>query len=152
MTATRGRRGDAGGSFTIFEPGSEWPKTYLYTLMAFTVANAAIFVLDATVWLGGVKAVTLYNGLVEYFGGAAPFSLLKAALVSETWRLVMLLSERIRMRIRESGREEGREEERRRNAEEQLRNTEELNRWYARLQQAQDKGVEFSEPPPWEKP
>ena len=124
----------------LFEPDSGWPNTYLLILGLFAVVNAATFILEATLWEGRVDMVVYYHNLVNHFGGAAAFSILKAALATEAWRLTMLWSERIRYKLRKQGREEGRDEAR-----------EESRVWYERMQAARERGEEFNEPPPWQK-
>ena len=137
----------ANGTSSPFPHDSTWTDTYLLVLGIFTVANAVIFILDTTLWQGSSFVVAYYNNLVGYFGGAAPFSILAAALVTAAWRSYMLKSERIRQHIFESGRKKGREEQ-----EEELQKQEVENRvWYARMRDALERGEDFDEPPPWEK-
>lgn len=135
-------------SYRLFEPNSGWPNTYLLMLGLFAVGNAATFTLDATLWHGRTDMVVYYHNLVDYFGGAAAFSVLKAALATEAWRLTMLWSERIRYRLREQGRKEGRQVGREEGREEQAR---EDSEWYERMQTAIRRGEDFDEPPPWER-
>ena len=134
----------ANGPTSPFPQDSTWTDTYLLVLGIFTAANVVIFILDAVLWQGGSNVVAYYNNLVAYFGGAAPFSILIAALVTAAWRSYMLKSERIRQYIYQSGREEGQKEERQKQESE--------NRaWYARQQAALERGEDFDEPPPWER-
>ena len=136
----------ANGPSSPFPQDSTWTDTYLLVLGIFTAANVVIFILDAVLWQGNSIVVAYYNNLVNYFGGAAPFSILIAALVTAAWRSYMLKSERIRQHIFETGRKKEREEQ-----EEERRKQEVENRvWYARQQAALERGEDFDEPPPWE--
>ena len=72
----------ANGASSPFPQDSTWTDTYLLVLGVFTVANAIIFILDTTLWQSGSHVVGYYNRLVGYFGGAAPFSILIAALIT----------------------------------------------------------------------
>ena len=144
----------ANGTSSPFPHDSTWTDTYLLVLGIFTVANAVIFILDTTLWQGSSIVVAYYNNLVGYFGGAAPFSILAAALVTAAWRSYMLKSERIRQHIFESGRKKEREEqeaERRKQEEERQKQEAENKVWYARMRDALERGEDFDEPPPWEK-
>lgn len=142
----------ANGASSPFPQDSTWTDTYLLVLGVLAAANVAIYTLDTTLWQGGVTVVAYYNNLVDYFGGAAPFSILAAALVTAAWRSFMLKSERVRQHIYQrghdeglvEGREEGREEERRKQEDEN-------NAWYERMRAAVERGEEFNEPPPWQR-
>ena len=127
----------------LFEPDSGWPNTYLLMLGLFTVVNVTMFTLDTNLWQGSVNMVVYYHTLVDYFGGAAPFSILKAVLATEGWRSIMLLSERIRYRLRQEGREEGLEQGREEQANED-------RAWYKRMRNAIERGEDFDEPLPVE--
>ena len=137
----------ANGPSSPFPQDSTWTDTYLLVLGIFTAANVVVFILDATLWQGSSIVVAYYNNLVDYFGGAAPFSILIAALVTAAWRSFMLKSERIRQHIFERGHEEGivqgREEERQKQESEN-------NAWYERMRTALERGENFDEPPPWQ--
>ena len=147
-------------SYGLFEPNSGWPNTYLLILGLFAIANAATFTLDATLWQGRMDVIVYYHSLVKFFGGAAAFSVLKAALATEAWRLTMLWSERIRYKLRQQGREEGRQEGRHEGRQEgrhegrhegRQESREESRVWYERMQAAHERGEDFDEPPPWKK-
>lgn len=129
----------------IFIRESRWPPTYFTILGVVTAANAGLFVMDTIVWYGSVGAMVWYYSFVEYFGGAASFSILKAALATEGWRLVMLLSERIRKRLIHQGYQEGHEKGR---IEERQKYVREIAAWYERQQKAIERGEDFDEPPP----
>ena len=107
-------------------------------------ASLVIFILDAALWQGGSNVVAYYNNLVDYFGGAAPFSILFAALVTAGWRSFMLKSERIRKHLIQQGHEEGVEEGRRQQARED-------KAYVERMRAAFERGEDFDEPPPWER-
>lgn len=146
----------ANGASSPFPQDSTWTDTYLLVLGIFTVANAVIFTLDTTLWHGGVAVVAYYNNLVDYFGGAAPFSILAAALATAAWRSFMLKSERVRQHIYQrgiaEGREEGREEGIAEGREEERRKQEsDNNAWYERMRAAIERGEDFDEPPPWQR-
>ena len=130
----------ANGPSSPFPQDATWTDTYLLVLGIFTAANVVVFILDAALWQGSSIVVAYYNNLVDYFGGAAPFSILIAALVTAAWRSYMLKSERIRQYIFERGREKEREEQKVEN-----------RAWYERQQAALKRGEEFDEPPPWER-
>ena len=134
----------ANGPSSPFPHDSTWTDTYLLVLGIFTGANVVIFILDAALWQGGSNVVAYYNNLVDYFGGAAPFSILFAALVTAGWRSFMLKSERIRKHLIQQGHEEGVEEGRRQQARED-------KAYVERMRAAFERGEDFDEPPPWER-
>ena len=142
----------ANGASSPFPQDSTWTDTYLIVLGILTVANAVIFTLDTTLWQGGATVVAYYNNMVDYFGGAAPFSILTAALVTAAWRSIMLKSERIRQHLYQRGREDGIAEGREEGIVEGRRAQEsENNAWYERMRTALERGEDFDEPPPWQK-
>ena len=134
----------ANGPSSPFPQDSTWTDTYLLVLGIFTGANVALFILDATLWQGGSNVVAYYSNLVDYFGGAAPFSILIAALVTAAWRFFMLKSERIRQHLYQRGREDGVEEGRKQQARED-------KAYMERMRDALERGEDFDEPPPWER-
>ena len=142
----------ANGASSPFPQDSTWTDTYLLVLGMLAAANAVIFTLDTALWQGGVTVVAYYNNLVDYFGGAAPFSILAAALVTAAWRSFMLKSERIRQHLYQRGREEGIAEGREEGiAAERQKQEIENNAWYERMRTALKRGEDFNEPPPWQK-
>ena len=142
----------ANGPSSPFPQDSTWTDTYLLVLGIFTGANVVIFILDAALWQGGSNVVAYYNNLVDYFGGAAPFSILFAALVTAAWRSVMLRSERIRKHLIQQGHEEGVEEGRKVGiAEGREQQAREDKAYVERMRAAFERGENFDEPPPWER-
>ena len=124
----------------LFEPDSGWPNTYLLIRGLFAIANAATFTMDTTLRHGRIDVVVYYHSLVKHFGGAAALSILKAAPVTEGWRLTMLWSEKIRYKLRQEARKEGREEQ-----------AKEDSAWYERMKATHERGEDFNEPPPWQR-
>jgi hypothetical protein len=95
--------------------------------------------------------------------GIAPVSVLLAVFLTEAWRIMALLSEKLRDRIRDQGRAEAssdwrkwfdRYEEARRNEKlrDRIRNqgraeaSSDWRKWFDRYEEA--RGVPFNEPPP----
>ena len=150
----------ANGPSSPFPQDSTWTDTYLLVLGIFTAANVVIIILDATLWQGSSNVVAYYNNLVDYFGGAAPFSILIAALITAAWRFFMLKSERIRQYLIQQGREEGVEEGRKVGiaegrevgiAEGREQQAREDKAYVERMRAAFERGEDFDEPPPWER-
>ena len=142
----------ANGPSSPFPQDSTWTDTYLLVLGIFTGANVVIFILDAALWQGSSNVVAYYNNLVDYFGGAAPFSILIAALVTAAWRSFMLKSERIRKHLIQQGHEEGVEKGRKVGiAEGREQQAREDKAYVERMRDALERGEDFDEPPPWER-
>ena len=70
-------------------------------------------------------------------GGIAPISVLLAVFLTEVWRIMALLSEKLRDRIRNQGRAEG-----------QALESSRWREWFNRYEEARRKGEPFNEPPP----
>ena len=73
--------------------------------------------------------------------GIAPVSVLLAVFLTEVWRIMALLSEKLRDRIRNQGRAEGL-------SEGQALASSRWRDWFNRYEEARRKGEPFNEPPP----
>lgn len=60
------------GAHSPFPQDSTWTDTYLLILGIFAIVNVGIFILDMTLWQGGLNVIAFYNRLVDYFGALLP--------------------------------------------------------------------------------
>ncbi|MCY4580843.1 MAG: hypothetical protein OXD31_17585, partial [Chloroflexi bacterium] len=90
-------------------------------------------VLEEFVWNGRIGFAVKALAVAGHGGGIAPVSALLAVFLTEAWRSMALLSEKLRDRIRNQGRVE---------------ESSKWRDWFERYEAARRKGEPFDEPPP----
>lgn len=143
----RGGQGIVHDAAALFPEG--WRTAYLVILGLLLAAGLGLAVLEEFVWNGRIGTVVKLLVVVRHGGGIAPVSALLAVFLTEAWRSMALLSEKLRDRIRNQGRALGREEglvEGR--VEGRLEAASKWQAWFQRYEEARRKGEPFNEPPP----
>ena len=130
----RGGRSVVQDAVALFPDG--WRTAYLVILGLLLAAGLGLAVLEEFVWNGRIGPVVKVLAVVEHGGGIAPVSVLLAVFLTEGWRIMALLSEKLRDRIRNQGRGWAREA------------SSEWRKWLDRYEKARRKGEPFDEPPP----
>ena len=125
------RRSAVQEAVALFPEG--WRTAYLVILGLLLSAGLGLAVLEEFVWNGRIGYVVKALAVVRHGGGIAPVSALLAVFLTEAWRIMALLSEKLRDRIRNQGRVEA---------------TSEWRKWLDRYEEARRKGEPFDEPPP----
>ena len=131
----RGDRSAVQEAVALFPEG--WRTAYLVILGMLLGVGLGIAVLEEFLWHGRIGFVVKVLAVSGHGGGIAPVSVLLAVFLTEAWRSMALLSEKLRDRIRNQGRVEGRVE-----ASSRWRD------WFDRYEEARRKGEPFEEPPP----
>lgn len=126
-----------------------WRTAYLVILGLLLAVGLSIAALEEFLWNGRIGPVVKVLAVVEHGGGIAPVSVLLAVFLTEAWRSMALLSEKLRDRIRNQGREAGHAAGHaaglaKGRAEASLA----WREWFARYEEARRKGEPFDEPPP----
>ena len=130
-----------------------WRTAYLVILGLLLGVGLGLAVLEEFVWNGRIGFAVKVLAVAGHGGGIAPVSALLAVFLTEAWRSMALLSEKLRDRIRNQGRVLGREEGREAGREEGLaegleRASSRWREWFERYEAARRKGEPFDEPPP----
>ena len=110
-----------------------WRTAYLVILGLLLAVGLSIAALEEFLWNGRIGPVVKVLAVVEHGGGIAPVSVLLAVFLTEAWRSMALLSEKLRDRIRNQGRVEA---------------SSNWRKWFDRYEEARRKGEPFNEPPP----
>ena len=129
------RRSAVQEAVALFPEG--WRTAYLVILGLLLSAGLGLAVLEEFVWNGRIGFVVKALAVVRHGGGIAPLSALLAVFLTEAWRIMALLSEKLRDRIRNQGRAAGLAEA-----------SSEWRKWLDRYEEARRKGEPFDEPPP----
>ena len=138
-----GNRSVVQEAVALFPDG--WRTAYLVILGLLLAVGLGIAALEEFLWNGRIEFVVKVLAVVGHGGGIAPVSALLAVFLTEAWRIMALLSEKLRDRIRNQGREAGRAAGR---AEGRAAASSEWRKWLDRYEEARRKGEPFDEPPP----
>ena len=122
-----------------------WRTAYLVILGMLLGVGLGIAALEEFLWHGKIGFVVKVLAVSGHGGGIAPVSVLLAVFLTEAWRSMALLSEKLRDRIRDQGREMGRKEGR---AAGHAEASSHWRMWFERYEEARKKGEPFDEPPP----
>ena len=110
-----------------------WRTAYLVILGLLLGVGLGIAALEEFLWHGRIGFVVKALAVSEHGGGIAPVSVLLAVFLTEAWRSMALLSEKLRDRIRDQGRAAA---------------SSDWRKWFDRYEEARRKGELFDEPPP----
>ena len=114
-----------------------WRTAYLVILGMLLGVGLGIAALEEFLWHGKIEFVVRILAVAGHGGGIAPVSALLAVFLTEAWRIMALLSEKLRDRIRDQGR-----------AAERVEVNSRWRNWFDRYEEARKKGEPFDEPPP----
>ena len=118
-----------------------WRTAYLVILGLLLAVGLGLAALEEFLWNGRIGLVVKLLAVSRHGGGIAPVSVLLAVFLTEAWRSMALLSEKLRDRIRNQGRAEGR-------VEGLEKASSDWRKWLDRYEEARKKGEPFDEPPP----
>ena len=135
----RGDRSAVQEAVALFPEG--WRTAYLVILGMLLGVGLGIAALEEFLWHGKIEFVVRILAVARHGGGVTPVSVLLAVFLTEAWRSMALLSEKLRDRIRDQGRREGRKEG-------QALASSRWRDWFERYEEARKKGEPFDEPPP----
>ena len=136
----RGDRSAVQEAVALFPEG--WRTAYLVILgMLLGVRGLVSRHLEEFLWHGKIEFVVRILAVAGHGGGVTPVSVLLAVFLTEAWRSMALLSEKLRDRIRNQGRAEGR-------TEGSVEASSIWREWFDRYEEARRKGEPFDEPPP----
>ena len=108
-----------------------------------------IAALEEFLWHGKIEIVVKILAVSRHGGGIAPVSVLLAVFLTEAWRIMALLSEKLRDRIRNQGHAAGRAAGHAEGlAEGRTEASSDWRNWFDRYEDARKKGEPFNEPPP----
>ena len=131
----RGDRSAVQEAVALFPEG--WRTAYLVILGMLLGVGLGIAVLEEFLWHGKIEFVVRILAVAGHGGGVTPVSALLAVFLTEAWRSMALLSEKLRDRIRNQGR-----------AAERVEVNSRWRNWFDRYEEARKKGEPFDEPPP----
>ena len=114
-----------------------WRTAYLVILGLLLGVGLGLSVLEEFVWNGRIGFAVKALAVAGHGGGIAPVSALLAVLLTEAWRIMALLSEKLRDRIRNQGLAAG-----------CAAASSEWRKWLDRYEEARRRGEPFDEPPP----
>ena len=134
-----GNRSVVQEAVALFPDG--WRTAYLVILGLLLAVGLGIAALEEFLWNGRIGFVVKVLAVVVHGGGIAPVSALLAVFLTEAWRIMALLSEKLRDRIRNQGREAGL-------AAGRAAASSEWRKWFERYEEARRRGEPFDEPPP----
>lgn len=126
-------------AIALFPEG--WRTAYLVILGLLLALGLGLAALEEFHWDGRIGFVVKILAVSRHGGGIAPVSVLLAVFLTEAWRSMALLSEKLRDRIRNQGRAMGR-------AEGRVEASSDWRKWFDRYEEARRKGEPFNEPPP----
>ena len=135
----RGDRSAVQEAVALFPEG--WRTAYLVILGMLLGVGLGIAALEEFLWHGKIEFVVRILAVAGHGGGVTPVSVLLAVFLTEAWRSMALLSEKLRDRIRNQGRAEGR-------TEGSVEASSIWREWFDRYEEARRKGEPFDEPPP----
>ena len=143
----RGDRSAVQEAVALFPEG--WRTAYLVILGMLLGVGLGIAALEEFLWHGKIEFVVRILAVAGHGGGVTPVSVLLAVFLTEAWRSMALLSEKLRDRIRNQGREMGRKEGRvEGRAAGHAEASSHWRMWFNRYEEARKKGEPFDEPPP----
>ena len=131
----RGDRSAVQEAVALFPEG--WRTAYLVILGMLLGVGLGIAALEEFLWHGKIEFVVRILAVAGHGGGVTPVSVLLAVFLTEAWRSMALLSEKLRDRIRNQGR-----------AAERVEVNSRWRNWFDRYEEARKKGEPFDEPPP----
>ena len=131
----RGDRSAVQEAVALFPEG--WRTAYLVILGVLLGVGLGIAALEEFLWHGKIEFVVRILAVAGHGGGVTPVSVLLAVFLTEAWRSMALLSEKLRDRIRNQGR-----------AAERVEVNSRWRNWFDRYEEARKKGEPFDEPPP----
>ena len=131
----RGDRSAVQEAVALFPEG--WRTAYLVILGMLLGVGLGIAALEEFLWHGRIGFVVKVLAVSGHGGGIAHVSVLLAVFLTEAWRSMALLSEKLRDRIRNQGR-----------AAERVEVNSRWRNWFDRYEEARKKGEPFDEPPP----
>ena len=131
----RGDRSAVQEAVALFPEG--WRTAYLVILGMLLGVGLGIAALEEFLWHGKIEFVVRILAVARHGGGVTPVSVLLAVFLTEAWRIMALLSEKLRDRIRDQGR-----------AAERVEVNSRWRNWFDRYEEARKKGEPFDEPPP----
>ena len=114
-----------------------WRTAYLVILGMLLGVGLGIAALEEFLWHGKIEFVVRILAVAGHGGGVTPVSVLLAVFLTEAWRIMALLSEKLRDRIRNQGR-----------AAERVEVNSRWRNWFDRYEEARKKGEPFDEQPP----
>ena len=114
-----------------------WRTAYLIILGLLLGVGLGLATLEEFLWHGKIQFVVKVLAVLRHGGGIAPVSALLAVFLTEAWRTMALLSEKLRDRLRAQGRAAGHAEA-----------SSDWREWFDRYEDARRKGEPFDEPPP----
>ena len=126
-----GNRSVVQEAVALFPDG--WRTAYLVILGLLLAVGLGIAALEEFLWNGRIGFAVKVLAVVGHGGGIVPLSALLAVFLTEAWRIMALLSEKLRDRIRNQGRVEA---------------SSEWRKWFERYEEARRRGEPFDEPPP----
>jgi len=135
----RGRRGVVHDAVALFPEG--WRTAYLVILGLLLATGLGLAALEEFLWHGKIGIAVKVLAVSSHGGGIAPVSVLLAVFLTEGWRTMALLSEKLRDRIRDQGRAAG-------IAEGLEKASSDWRKWFDGYEEARRKGEPFDEPPP----
>ena len=130
-------------AIALFPEG--WRTAYPVILGLLLALGLGLAALEELLWDGRIGFVVKILAVSRHGGGIAPVSVLLAVFLTEAWRSMALLSEKLRDRIRNQGRAMGRVEGL---AEGRVKASSDWRKWFDRYEEARRKGEPFNEPPP----
>ena len=110
-----------------------WRTVYLVMLGLLLGGGLGLAVVEEFFWRGRIEFVVKMLAVSAHGGGIAPVAALFAVFLTEVWRTMALLSEKLRNRLRNQGRIEA---------------SSSWRKWFDRYEEARKKGEPFDEPPP----
>ncbi len=122
-----------------------WRTAYLVILGMLLGLGLGLAALEEFLWHGRIGIVVKILAVTRHGGGIAPVSVLLAIFLTEAWRTMALLSEKLRDRLRAQGRVEGRAEGQ---AQGRAEASSDWRKWFNDYEEARKKGEPFYEPPP----
>ena len=126
-----------------------WRTAYMVILGLLLVVGFGLAALEEFLWHGRIEIVVNILEVAQHGGGIAPVSVLLAVFLTEGWRTMTLLSQRLRNRIRDQGKVEGLKLGISQGHE--LGHAEassEWREWFDEHEEARKKGEPFDKPPP----
>ena len=127
----QGSRSAVQEAMALFPEG--WRTAYLVIPGPLLAVGLGLAVLEEFLWHGKIGIVVKVLAVSRHGGGIAPVSALLAVFLTEAWRTMALLSEKLRDRLRNQGRAEA---------------SSDWRKWLDRYEEARRKGEPFNEPPP----
>ena len=130
-----------------------WRTAYLVILGLLLAVGLGFAALEEFLWHGKIGVVVKILAVARHGGGIAPVSALLAVFLTEAWRTMALLSEKLRDRLRDQGRVKGHAEGLAEGRAEGhstgwAEASSDWRDWFNDYEEARKKGEPFDEPPP----